>query len=412
MKSKDPLRHYLQHYAAEESRAVKTLAVSFQQALIIPIYREHIAQGHRFLQQVMSWRDCLLILVINSPPNDDDQWAEDWLQLITPEWQAANLQFQSLPGNTGMLLVNRLGHSEYGVGNARKAGNDIACALYQNGALSSCWLANTDADAELPDDYLDTLRQSNADDTAALVFPYRHITDDPTSALYQATRLYEFSLAYYVAGLGFAGSPYAYQTLGSILAVSLQHYSRVRGFPKRLAGEDFYLLNKLAKTGRIVSLTAPTIAIQSRLSDRVPFGTGPAIERQLDTHHPKPLTFYQPSSFLLLQQVLQHMSAQLSDGGTSTDIPPQLPAALEFLQADKILRHCRQQGKIPAQRIQQLHQHLDAFKTLKLIHWWHQQYGDKLSLTELQQQPLSAVIFQQPELAEFAEFTTPLNVSE
>ena len=45
----------------------------------------------------------------------------------------------------------------------------------------------------------------------------------------------------------YARSPYAFHTIGSTMAVSANHYAKVRGFPKREAGEDFYLLNKLAK---------------------------------------------------------------------------------------------------------------------------------------------------------------------
>ncbi len=72
--------------------------------------------------------------------------------------------------------------------------------------------------------------------------------------VFLATQLYELSLRYYVAGMKFARSPYAFHTIGSSMAVSPVHYARVRGFPKREAGEDFYLLNKLAKLGSVLEL--------------------------------------------------------------------------------------------------------------------------------------------------------------
>ncbi len=56
-------------------------------------------------------------------------------------------------------------------------------------------------------------------------------------------------------------------------------YAGVRGYPKRSAGEDFYLLNKICKLAPIKRLLEPTLTIQARPSSRVPFGTGPALQR-------------------------------------------------------------------------------------------------------------------------------------
>ena len=76
-----------------------------------------------------------------------------------------------------------------------------------------------------------------------------------------ATALYELRLHHYVLGLEYAGSPYAYHTLGSCLAVKADAYAQVRGFPKRAGAEDFYLLNKLAKLGAMPRLQGRCIRI-------------------------------------------------------------------------------------------------------------------------------------------------------
>jgi hypothetical protein len=55
----------------------------------------------------------------------------------------------------------------------------------------------------------------------------------------------------------------------------MQGYELARGFPKRQAGEDFYLLEKLAKLGSLAALRGDAVRVRSRFSDRVPFGTGP-----------------------------------------------------------------------------------------------------------------------------------------
>src|SRR5690606_7285065 len=112
----------------------------------------------------------------------------------------------------------------------------------------------------------------------ALLFPFRHEgpADEPVT---RATELYEASLRYHVLGLAHAGSPYAYHSIGSTLAVQARAYALVRGVPKRSAGEDFYLLDKLAKVAPLLRARGEPVRIRARFSTRVPFGTGPAVAR-------------------------------------------------------------------------------------------------------------------------------------
>ena len=104
----------------------------------------------------------------------------------------------------------------------------------------------------------------------------------------------------------YARSPYAFHTIGSTMAVNAFHYAKVRGFPRRQAGEDFYLLNKLAKVGAIRQLSEETecesIDIAARLSDRVPFGTGAATGKIMELEDPaREYLFYHPAVFGLLR---------------------------------------------------------------------------------------------------------------
>jgi hypothetical protein len=112
---------------------------------------------------------------------------------------------------------------------------------------------------------------------AAVTLPFLHEGEDP--ALHRAMAFYEIELRYLVAGLRAAKSRYAYHAIGSTLAVRADSYAAVRGFPNRQAGEDFHLLDKLAKTGVIAQPPADPVVLSCRASDRVPFGTGPALRR-------------------------------------------------------------------------------------------------------------------------------------
>src|SRR6202022_2192121 len=162
-----------------------------------------------------------------------------------------------------------------GVGLARKVGNDVALALAAGDRLSSGWLHNTDADTLLPRDYFDQMTGVPEKAAAAIYFFEHRFEKDP--GLAEAARLYEISLRYYVLGLAWAESPYAYQSMGSCVVISRDAYAAVRGFPRKNAAEDFYVLNKLAKVGSIFRLAGSPVLLEGRPSDRVPFGTGRAI---------------------------------------------------------------------------------------------------------------------------------------
>ena len=114
----------------------------------------------------------------------------------------------------------------------------------------------------LPRDYFDRASKVPRNHASALVYPFIHRGEEDV-ALARAIQLYEISLRYYVLGLASAGSPYAHHTVGSTLAVDAISYAKVRGVPKRTAAEDFYLLGKLAKIGKVAALNGTPISVSS-----------------------------------------------------------------------------------------------------------------------------------------------------
>jgi hypothetical protein len=187
----------------------------------------------------------------------------------------------------------------------------------------------------------------------------------------------------------FAGSPYAFQTIGSTMAVSSSHYAKVRGFPRREAGEDFYLLNKLAKVGTVVEMRegpdCEAIRIEARRSERVPFGTGAAVNTITGLADPvRDFRFYHPAVFELLQAWLTSWPA-IWDSGSSdftaiiqrqsprhraqNDFRRALLAGLQKAGAGQALEHAFRQSSDVEQFTRQMHTWFDAFRTLKLIHF-------------------------------------------
>jgi hypothetical protein len=182
-----------------------------------------------------------------------------------------------------------------------------------------------------------------------------------------------------VRGLEHAASPYAYHTLGSCLAVTATAYAQVRGFPRRAAGEDFYLLNKVAKTGPIARLDGACIALRSRASSRVPFGTGPAVTRIGDGPVESQRLFYHPRVFQALHALLASAASffqpgqaglrpRLLDAGLPESLSDAATAVALQLGWDDAIQHCRSHGLGEAQFLRHFHHWFDGFRTLKFIH--------------------------------------------
>ena len=316
-----------------------------------------------------------------------------------------------------VLLVDRFSEgcslpSRGGVGHARKIGVDLAASLVHRKYVHSPWVHCTDGDVRLPETYFTIANdmQKNGPGHSALIYPFFHRNgqaDLEQSEVELATQLYELSLRYYVAGLRLAGSPYAFHTIGSTMAVRASHYAKVRGFPRRAAGEDFYLLNKLAKVGPVLELEAGTdcepLEIESRRSDRVPFGTGAAVNKITAlSNSVQDFRFYDPVVFGLLKQWLQawpeiwrsgsadleaDVFANQADDSSSRDGFDWLKAGLISIGTEKALAHAFRQSGDLDQFKRQMRTWFDAFRTLKLIHFLRDQYVCSVSYAELEARP-------------------------
>jgi len=164
-----------------------------------------------------------------------------------------------------------------GVGLARKIGLDWGLAVLSESSGGA--LVCLDADTRVEPDYLGVVRAAFARPGAwAAVIDYAH--DEPeTHAEAAAVLCYELFLRYHVLGLEYAGSPYAFPTIGSTMACTTAAYVAVAGMNQRQAGEDFYFLQQLAKTGPVRRIDETTVHPSPRPSWRVPFGTGQRVRR-------------------------------------------------------------------------------------------------------------------------------------
>jgi hypothetical protein len=396
------LEKYCAGYAEPEIRLLKDFAIGVHDnVLIVPAYRESPEFFYGFHQSLLYRQSVLLVLVINQPDNDLEKGPNQALfesisaELSDPAEQG-NLTYGCLPNcQSGVLLVDRFSEHplppKEAVGLARKIGNDIAAELIRLKLVRYPVLFNTDADTQLPENYFAAITDSSRPNSAC-IYPFEHDCDD--SVLGLATQLYELRLQHYVDGLQRAGSDFAFHTIGSTLAIDVNAYAMVRGFPKRAAGEDFYMLNKLAKVAPIIALDRPTLVIAARISDRVPFGTGPAVKQLLGCQDPwEEALFYHPSTFAELGRSLKALThcpqsfETLREQGLSE---PSLDALERINIASFFNRLSAQHRKEPTHPAawqqfyaRRLGDWFDAFKTLKFIHNLRDGYYPNINYQQL-----------------------------
>jgi len=375
-------KKYLQEYAEVEVKSLDTFLSdeTYSNCVVIPAYNETKDFLQRFINSSLLNNSVLLILVINQPDSEIDSAMQKNLYNQcklsgTQLWKNRNLTLiQIRQTQSRILVVDNFNHSysiknHQGVGLARKIGADIACTLIDQGIITSPWICSTDADAYLPDNYFSVL-ENIPEKQAAATYNFSHIENQ--DALSKATQRYEQALRYYVCGLKWAGSAYAFHTIGSTLAFRYDYYALVRGFPKRAAGEDFYLLNKLAKLGSIWTITDATILIEPRLSDRVPFGTGPAVSAILQLPEINNYHYYDPQLFVELKHCLNAMGRlweEKKDFASWFDnLSKPVQFALVQLKFNKLTAHILKQVSDKQQCDRHVEQWFDGFRTLKFIH--------------------------------------------
>lgn len=376
--STDQVSKYLSSYAEPEVDLLNTFPdLYFQNVLVIPAYLE----STDFLDPYINGKftSLLIVLVINQPLSVDDEAEQQALfnhltSNCSTQWQNEHLTlFQMNDPSSAILCISRYQadlrmKENQGVGIARKIAADCALKLTQSMHIGSHWIASTDADTTLPDDYFQLIHQQEK--CAALTFNFVHeVNQGPVS---KATQMYEQSLRYYQKGLAWAGSPYAFYSLGSCLAINTFDYAKVRGFPKRSGGEDFYLLNKLTKIGTIKHCPEISVHIQSRLSERVPFGTGPAVGKILALDTPQSYQYYHPDVFTELKTCLTSLNQLFPVADMMHWQSLFKTSHYEWLMQqglERLFLHQQQQNINTEQLQQHVINWFDGLMTLRFIHY-------------------------------------------
>ena len=209
----------------------------WRHVLVIPACRERADLLQRLPDLPAGAGQALVILVLNRPDSDADPEANSALRaavLALPAGSASRCAAAEHPGRPVPAGSRHSGGAAPG-SPGRGAGAQVrlrsgVASGWARAPSAARWICSTDADATLPPGYFQQLENLPAG-AAGATFPFWHAPGEDASCNL-ATALYELRLHHYVRGLEYAGSPYAFHTLGSCLAVAVEGYAQVRGFPK------------------------------------------------------------------------------------------------------------------------------------------------------------------------------------
>ena len=258
-----------------------------------------------------------------------------------------------------------------GVGLARKIGLDLALKVFDYSNPGKKILISLDADCTVEGNYLREINIFfNKQNISVANIEFEHNLADKEINR-RGIISYEIYLRHYVTGLLFAGSPYSFHTIGSILVCDHEAYIKVGGMNIRKAAEDFYFLQKLAKLHKIHKITSTKVLPSARESWRVPFGTGKSMTNNILNQ--KDILLYDPDEYIILKEWHELLNSNLSLNiemitKEAKRIHPELYNFLSNYRFskdwDKILSNSKSEKQLNYQR----KNWFDAFKTLKLMH--------------------------------------------
>ncbi len=311
-------------------------------------------------------RTLVVIVVNNRTDISPDQLADnqatiDWLRLksypqLNLTWIDASSSGLELPAKDG-------------VGLARKIGFDASLQLldWNAGPL----LISLDADTLVDRNYLETIfGHFGRSKSGAAVIPFRHqsiIVSEQEAAI----RHYELYLRSYLFGLQMAGSPYAYHSIGSAFACRADAYVKAGGMNRRCGGEDFYFLQQLTKTSGTEVVNGTVVHPSPRFSSRVPFGTGKAVQVQIEEgvvlFHFVPVEGFKivKEWFELIGCQLNHSADQI--GLQALNISPLLYGFLTELNFDHVWKKLQKNHSSREQRLAAFYDWFDALRTRQLL---------------------------------------------
>ncbi len=330
-----------------------------------------------------------VIIVVNAPADSGPGIREANMKTLSDAeiWKSAHAgSFFRLY----MVDTDTSRFRKWGVGMARKTGMDEAARRFDSLERPEGIILNLDADCTVERNYFRRVYEgmSAAVEKSACSLYFEHPLQgskfpDP---VYRAIAQYELHLRYYYQGLRFAGFPHAHHTVGSAIAVKALPYVRSGGMNRRMAGEDFYFVQKLVSAGGYFNLNTTAVYPSPRPSMRVPFGTGATISRLTENGEEEFMT-YSPEAFLELRSFFK-MTDPLYDSGSpgNSYLYSELPASVRLFTSNEewIMSLCEIKGNTASGKSfrKRFFDWFNMFRIVKYMNFVHQDLMKRKPVTE------------------------------
>jgi hypothetical protein len=272
-------------------------------------------------------------------------------------------KFRLLP-----LITENTVRKKAGVGYARKVIMDEALRRFAATGRPDGVIVSLDADTLVAPDYFSEIEKAALREVYAgsFTFQFRHKFEDSPYPLevINACMLYEIYLRYYRLALKTFDFPFAIHTIGSCFAVRADTYSKSGGMPPRQGGEDFYFLQKAIKMQPVYEIKRQIVFPSPRISDRVPFGTGPSVGNII--RHGGQYRVYNFKLFGLLKAFYELFPAMASQD-VRAGVPVEIMRHIGDAAFQRILAERRKYSSTPKAFLKRMYDHFDAFFVVKFL---------------------------------------------
>ena len=259
-----------------------------------------------------------------------------------------------------------------GVGHARKVLFDYITSHSEDDDI----VVSLDADTTFGANYFSAIRKlfNRFPKSVGLMVPYYHcLTGD--EVIDRAILRYEIYMRCYALNLFYIGSPYYFTALGSAMVIPVKSLKAVGGIAPYSSGEDFYLAQKLRKYGSLLLWLPETVFPSARLSDRVTFGTGPALIKGVKNNWDA-YPIYPPEAFERLRKMFL-LFPQLFENDCVTPVDDFL---YSIFSNQNVWQPLRNNFKTEPQFIRACHQKIDGLRTLQCLRFYEKENDDSKNL--------------------------------
>ena len=227
-------------------------------------------------------------------------------------------------------------------------------------------VVSMDADTYVKPSYLQSIADRFASDDRlnAVAVPYYHALGED-EVRNRAMLRYELYMRNYAINLLKINSPYGFTALGSAIAMRASALRKIGNITPLQSGEDFYLVQKFCKMGGLGIFNTECVYPAGRYSDRVPFGTGPAMAmgaKGVWDSYP----IYHHSCFSQISEAYRNLPALYRNNVISEE-----NAFLRFLQKDEkkkdIWTDIRQNVSDYDHFVKAFHQKADGLRILQYV---------------------------------------------